>query len=281
MKASHRIFGIVIALAVTTGLIAFTFAYDWFGPLIADESGQIDTVYRWLAAASIPFFVIIVGVIAFCIIEFRATGDDDDRDGEPFHGSTRIEIIWTVIPTIVVLALGAYAWVVLENVEAKQPNEMTINVVGQQFAWNYEYPQLGVKTSGDLVVPIDKALYFEMTSVDVIHSFYIPGARLKRDVADGFTTRLRFTPNKLGEYPIVCTELCGIGHATMRGTFRVVSQAEFTKWVAQQKGPNAPKPTGANNISPLSKSNATGATDSAGKSDAGAVGPAGTSAGGN
>lgn len=264
MKASHRIFGIVIALAVIVGLIAFTFAYDWFGPLIAEESGQIDTVYRWLLAASIPFFVIIVGVIAFSILEFRATGDDDERDGEPFHGSTRIEIIWTIIPTIVVIALGAYAWTVLEDVEAKQPNEMTINVVGQQFAWNYEYPQLGVKTGGDLVVPVDRPLYFQMTSVDVIHSFYIPGARLKRDTADGFTTRLRFTPNEEGAFPIVCAELCGIGHTTMRSTLRVVSKAEFTKWVASQKGPNAPKPGGANLISPLSEDGAAGATGATG-----------------
>lgn len=269
MKASHRIFGIVAALAVTAGLIVFTFAYDWFGPLIADESGKIDNVYRWLLAASIPFFVIIVGVIAFCVLEFRADGDEDKRDGEPFHGSTRIEIVWTIIPTIVVVALGIYAWIVLDQVEAKQPNEMTINVVGQQFAWNYEYPELGVKTSGDLVVPIDRPLYFEMTSVDVIHSFYIPNARLKRDTADGFTTRLRFTPDKLGAYPIVCAELCGIGHATMRSTLRVVSKAEFAKWVARQKGPNAPKPTGANTLSPLSES---GATGTAGNSATGATG---------
>ena len=246
MKSSHRIVGGLIALALTAGLLAFTFAYDWMGPLIAQEDGKIDDVYRWLLAASIPFFVIILSVIAFCVVEFRATGDDDDRDGVPFHGSTRIEIVWTIIPTIVVLALGAYAWMVLDDVEAKQPNELTVEVIGQQFAWNYRYPSLGVKTSGDLVVPNNRPLYFEMTSADVIHSFYVPNARMKRDVADGFTTRLRFTPDKLGSYPIVCTELCGIGHTTMRSTLRVVTPAEFAKWVLQQKGPNAPKPTGAN-----------------------------------
>lgn len=258
MKASHRIFGIIVGLAVTAGLIVFTFAYDWFGPLIAEESGKIDTVYRWLLAASIPFFVIIVGVIAFVVLEFRADPDEgNERDGEPFHGSTKIEIVWTVIPTIIVVALGIYAWIVLDQVEAKQPNELKINVVGQQFAWNYEYPTLGVKTSGDLVVPKDRALYFEMTSVDVIHSFYVPNARLKRDTADGFTTRLRFTPDKLGSYPIVCAELCGIGHTTMRSTLRVVTPAEFKAWIARQKADPSPE-TGANTLSPLSKGAAAG-----------------------
>jgi cytochrome c oxidase subunit 2 len=104
-----------------------------------------------------------------------------------------------------------------------------------------------VKTSGDLVVPNNRPLYFEMTSADVIHSFYIPGARVKRDIADGFTSRIRFEPNKLGSFPIVCTELCGLGHSTMRSTLRVVTPAEFAKWVALQKSDKAPKPTGANN----------------------------------
>lgn len=247
MKASHRIVGIVIAVLVTAGLVAFSIAYDWMGPLIAEGNGRIDDVYKALLVASIPFFVIICSMLAFMLIEFRAKPDDpDDKDGAPFHGSTRIEIIWTVIPTIVVLSLGIYAWTVLDKVEAKQPNSLTIKVIGQQFAWNYQYPTLGVKTGGDLVVPNNRPLYFEMTSADVIHSFYVPNARMKRDVADGFVTRLRFTPNKLGSFPIVCTELCGIGHATMRSTLRVVTPAEFTKWVAFQKSGKAPKPTGAN-----------------------------------
>jgi cytochrome c oxidase subunit 2 len=248
MKASHRFAAIAIAVLVTAGLIIFTIEYDWMGPLIAAGNGRIDTVYRALLIASIPFFVIIVMMLGFILIEFRAKPDEpDDKDGAPFHGSTKIEIVWTVIPTIVVMALGLYAWTVLDKVEAAQPNSMTIKVIGQQFAWNYQYPEQGIKTSGDLVVPNNKPLYFEMTSADVIHSFYIPAARVKRDVADGFVTRVRFTPDKLGTYPIVCTELCGIGHATMRSTLRVVTPAQFDAWVLLQKSAKAPKPTGANN----------------------------------
>jgi cytochrome c oxidase subunit 2 len=247
MKASHRIVGIVGAILVTAGLIVFTIEYDWMGTLIADDMKPIDTVYRALAIASIPFFVIICAILAFCLVEFRAKPEDPiDKDGSPFHGSTKIEIVWTIIPTIVVMALGLYAWTVLDKVEAAQPNSMTIKVIGQQFAWNYQYPEQGIKTSGDLVVPVNRPLYFEMTSADVIHSFYVPSARVKRDVADGFTTRIRFEPNKLGAYPIVCTELCGIGHATMRSTLRVVTPAQFAVWTAAQKSAKAPKPTGAN-----------------------------------
>ncbi|MFY9487866.1 MAG: cytochrome c oxidase subunit II [Solirubrobacterales bacterium] len=240
MKASHRIAAVVAIIGSSAALIAFTFLYDWFPPLMASEDGKIDTLYKWLVAASIPFFVIIVAFAAFCVIEFRAKpGDPDDKDGEPLHGSTRIEIVWTVIPTIIVLALGVYAWIVLDDVEAKKKNELKINVVGQQFIFNYEYPVEKVKTSGELVVPVGRPLYFEMTSKDVIHSFFVPAARLKRDVADGYTTILRFTPDKLGTYPIVCAELCGIGHATMRSQIRVVSEEDFKAWVAKQTGSSA------------------------------------------
>lgn len=247
MKASHRIFGIVAATLVTAALIVFTIEYDWMGTLIASDMKPVDTVYRALTIASIPFFVIICAIIAYVLFEFRAKPEDpDDKDGAPFHGSTKIEIIWTIIPTIVVMALGIYAWTVLDKVEAAQPNSMTIKVTGQQFAWNYQYPEENVKTSGDLVVPVNRPLYFEMTSADVIHSFSVPSARVKRDVADGFVTRIRFKPDTLGSYPIVCTELCGIGHATMRSTLRVVTPAQFTAWIAAQKSDKAPSPSGAN-----------------------------------
>jgi cytochrome c oxidase subunit 2 len=247
MKASHRIVGIVVTVLVTAALIVFSLKYDWMGTLIANDMKPVDTVYKALLIASIPFFMIICAILAFCLVEFRAKPDDPiDKDGAPFHGSTKIEIVWTVIPTIVVMALGLYAWTVLDKVEAAQPNSMTIKVIGQQFAWNYQYPETGVKTSGDLVVPVNRPLYFEMTSADVIHSFYVPSARTKRDIADGFTTRIRFEPNKLGSYPIVCTELCGVGHATMRSTLRVVTPAQFAAWTAAQKSAKAPKPTGAN-----------------------------------
>lgn len=240
MKASHRIAGIIAVVVASVGVTALALLYDWFPALISERDGQIDDVYRALLAASIPFGIIILAFIAFCIIEFRAKpGDPDDLDGEPFHGSTRLEVIWTIVPTIIVVGLGIYAWMVLADIEEKQPNEMRINVVGQQFIWNYEYPEFEVKTSEELVVPVNKPLYFSMTAADVQHSFFIPNVRLKRDVADGFTTHIRFTPEKTGSYPIVCTELCGIGHATMRSTLRVVSQSEFDTWIKEQKSGGA------------------------------------------
>lgn len=247
MKASHRIAGIVAIVVSSALLIAFTFAYDWFPVQATEAAGEIDTLYKWLLAASLPFFVIIVALIVFCIVEFRAKpGDPIDKDGEPIHGSTKLELIWTAIPLVVVVALGIYAWIVLDSVEARAPESETmyIKVVGQQFAWSYEYERdgdekIGVKTSGDLVVPVNKPLVFNIVADDVMHSFWVPATRLKRDATPGFDTPLNFTPNRIGNYPIVCAELCGVGHATMRSRMRVVPQEEFDKWVAEQKGGGA------------------------------------------
>lgn len=249
MKASNRstVIAITLTALATIVMLVFSVKYDWMGPLIDQRMGAIDDIYKALVIASIPFFMVIVGIIAVILIRFRAKpGDDPEKDGPSYHGSTRLEIIWTTIPAIVVLSLGFYAWHVLDKVEAAQPNSMEIDVIGQQFAWNYQYPEQGIKTGGDLVVPVNRPLYFQMTSADVIHSFWVPAARVKRDVADGFITRIRFRPEKVGTYPIVCAELCGVGHVTMRSTLRVVTQSEFDKWVEMMKSSAAPKPTGAN-----------------------------------
>jgi cytochrome c oxidase subunit 2 len=193
-------------------------------------------------AASIPFFIAIVAFMAYCIVEFRAKPDDPpDKEGEPIHGSTKLELIWTAIPLVVVMMLGVYSWMVLDRVEAKQKKPLVVKVVGQQFIWNYEYlkdgdKKLGIKTSGDLVVPVNRPLDFQITSEDVIHSFWVPAARLARDATPGVVTPLRFTPEKTGSYDIVCNELCGVGHTVMRAKLRVISQQDFGKWVAQQGG---------------------------------------------
>lgn len=235
MKKSHRIVGLV-GVAIATVLATWlSVQIDWFPLLISPTDGKIDAIYEALLIGSVPFFVIIMAAIAFMLVEFRAKGEDDDRDGEPLHGNTMVEIIWTVIPTIVVIALGIYGWVVLVDVEAKQKNELTIDVTGQQFLWNFEYakdearPKDKFKTN-EMVVPQGRPLQLLITSEDVIHSFYVPNARLKRDATAGVTKTLRFTPTVTGAFPIVCAELCGIGHTTMRQTLRVVKPAVFEEW---------------------------------------------------
>ena len=241
MKQSHRLIGIFAIIATAVLATWGAVSYDWFPLLISETDGKIDALYSALLIASVPVFVGVTAFIGFCLLEFRAK-PGDDSDGAPIHGSTSLEFIWTAIPTIIVIVLGIYATVVLADIEKPQKKELEVKVIGEQFAWHFEYPQLGVK-SDSLVVPKDRPLHFRMTSLDVIHSFFVPNARLKRDLAAGKITQLRFTPDKTGNFPIICTELCGVGHTTMRGTLSVVTPTAFDAWVAKQK--NGGKPAGA------------------------------------
>jgi cytochrome c oxidase subunit 2 len=217
------------AIGVAAGL-----AIDWF-PTDASTAGQdIDLLYDVLIIVSIPIFVLVMTVAIYSVIRFRAR-PGDKSDGAPIHGNARLEVIWVAVPTIIVSVLAAYAWIVLDNVEAKKDNELIVDVRGQQFTWTFDYPQPGqgvrpVKTAKQLWLPVDRPVHFRVRTNDVIHSFWVPQFRLKTDTVPGIVTEIRVTPDKVGTYQVVCTELCGIGHSTMRQTVRVVEQEEFDAW---------------------------------------------------
>jgi cytochrome c oxidase subunit 2 len=137
---------------------------------------------------------------------------------------------------MIVTALAVYAWIVLDDVEAKKPNELHVTVVAQQFTWRFEYPQYGKLTSTQLYLPKDRPVKFDVTTKDVIHSFWVPSFRLKTDAVPGLTTNIRVTPSRLGRYDVVCAELCGLGHATMRQYAHVLDPQAFDAWARKQKG---------------------------------------------
>jgi cytochrome c oxidase subunit II len=138
------------------------------------------------------------------------------------------------VPFIMVTLLAIYGWYTLDNIEAKQKNEMVVSVTGQQFTWTFEYPEEKVQTK-ELVLPVNRPIEFRVHSKDVIHSFWVPQFRLKSDAVPGLTTRIRLTPDKEGNYEVVCAELCGLGHSTMRQFVRVVPAGEFQTWLSDQK----------------------------------------------
>ena len=224
---------LLIGVAASIVGIAITLAMDWFPEQGSTAADDIDTLYDVLLIASVPVFVLVMTIAIYCVIRFRVR-PGDLSDGEPIHGNTRLEIIWVTIPFIMVTALAIYGWVVLDDIEAKKPDELRVNVIGQQFAWRFEYPDQNVK-SPDLVLPKDKPVHFYITSDDVIHSFWVPEFRLKSDAVPGLTTDVRLTPNKVDEYPVVCAELCGIGHSTMRQQVRVLPRGEWDDWVADRQ----------------------------------------------
>jgi cytochrome c oxidase subunit 2 len=181
----------------------------------------------------------------------------EDMDGPPIHGNTKLEVVWTAVPAILILGLCVYSYIVLEDIE-KAPaatKEMKVDVKGQQFAWTFTYPK--EITGGqplnttELVLPKDEPVEFSIRSNDVIHDFWVPDFSMKIDAVPGITTRYRITPDRLGTYPVVCAELCGLGHSVMRSTVRVVEPDQFDAWLKKTQQPTTPA-----NASPAERSDA-------------------------
>jgi cytochrome c oxidase subunit 2 len=217
------VLGVVLALII-----------DWFPAAASTQAGPIDTLWDVLLIASVPIFVLVQAIVLYCAWRFRMRPGQELQDGPPIHGNTRLEVVWTVIPAILILGLCTYAYLVLDDIEEAKANEMRINVVGQQFTWTFEYPGANGERpvrSAQLYVPKDRPIHFYIRARDVIHDFWVPAWRMKIDAVPGITTNYRVTPNRAGSYPVVCAELCGIGHAYMRQEARVVPPAEFAKWL--------------------------------------------------
>ena len=132
---------------------------------------------------------------------------------------------------------------ILDRLEAKEPDRLQVDVTAQQFAWKFEYPEAKV-TSTELHVPVDRQVEFSMQAIDVIHSFWVPEWRMKKDLVPGQTTHVLVTPDQEGSYALICTELCGIGHSTMRAPVVVESQDDFDAWLDKQAKAQGGETTG-------------------------------------
>ncbi len=230
----------VLLAAIATAIgVVLVLAIDWFPSQGAEEAKTIDTLYDVLAIISVPIFVLVMTVAIYCVVVFRAK-PGDDSDGEPIHGNTKLEVVWVTIPFLIVSALAVYGWVVLDDIEEHKPNTLQVDVSGQQFAWSFHYPkQAGVPrafATNTPQLPKGRPVQFDIRAADVLHSFWIPDFRLKQDAVPGLTTRIRLRPTEMGNHQIVCAELCGLGHSTMRQNTRVVTPKQFAAWAARQKG---------------------------------------------
>ena len=222
--------GIVVAILVT--LVAVLI--PWLPTSASEEMDRIEFVYWFATVICIAIFSLVMAVIIYSVMTFRAA-PEDESDGPPIHGNTGLEIVWTVVPAILVIAIGVLSAFVLSKNGQAGPNPLNVNVFAQQFAWRFVYPDDGSIKTGELVLPVNRSAKFEMESADVIHSFWIPDMGQKQDLVPGIKTSIIVTPTRTGVFSLVCAELCGVGHATMRANVRVLSQEDFAAWVEERK----------------------------------------------
>jgi cytochrome c oxidase subunit 2 len=196
------------------------------------QAGPIDWMWDLQLIAMSFLFALIMVPMFYSVIVFRRR-KGDNSDAEHIEGNTTLEITWTVIPLFVVLAFAYLGAVNLADTLRADPDAMVVRVTGIQWSWRFEYPEYGV-ISDELHVPVGKQVLLQMTSTDVVHSFWVPEFRVKQDLVPGRITELRITPTVEGDYVVSCAELCGTSHAYMNKPVIVSSQEEFDAWMVEQ-----------------------------------------------
>ncbi len=180
----------------------------------------------------VVFVGIIVAMVLFSVKYRRSRA----RKVARIEGHTGLEVAWVVIPTAIFIWMFFIGYRGFEELRDVPDDALVVEVTGQQWSWSFSYPEEGI-TSTELVLPIGRAVKFSLTAPasDVLHSFYVPGLRVKEDLVPGRVTHLGIKPDQLGEYDIFCAEFCGAGHSKMMSLLRVVSPADFDGWVKKQR----------------------------------------------
>jgi len=206
----------------------------------ADFSRELDGLFQNIFAWAVGVFLVVETLLLVAIARFRARPGRPEP--KPVHGHTVLEIGWTLAPALILVFIAVPTMRTIFSTAGRAPEgALRVEVIGHQWWWEYRYPTLGISTSNELHIPVGTHIAVEMTSADVIHSFWIPRLAGKRDLVQGRTTRIAFRPDSIGEYLGQCAEFCGASHANMRLRVVVESDSLFQRWVDRQRAaPAAP-----------------------------------------
>ena len=213
----------------------------WFPEGVSTYAPQIDRLFTIILWITGLIFFAVEGALLWFLIHYRR------RPNQPaayIHGNTKAEIIWTVIPALIVIWLAVGSQRVWSHIQGPPPpHQQEIEVTAEQFAWNIRYAGADeilhtaddIETINQLHIPVGQVVLVQLQSKDVIHSFFLPQFRLKRDAVPGITGRVWLQATKSGQFEIVCAELCGLGHYRMRGFLTLEPPEAFQAWLTETK----------------------------------------------
>ncbi|MEK7720727.1 MAG: cytochrome c oxidase subunit II [Bacteroidota bacterium] len=193
-------------------------------------AGAVDRAFIFIFAIS---FIVTIGITVLMIYILIHFSRKRNKNPQQFTHNTKLEVIWTVIPLIIVLMMFYYGWAGFAPMRKVPADAMPITVIGRMWSWEFDYGN--GKISKELVVPFNKNVKLNLVSVDVNHSLFIPAFRVKEDVVPGYKNYMWFRPIMKGTFDIYCTEYCGLAHSAMLAKAVVVDSLEFNKWLADLK----------------------------------------------
>jgi len=221
----------VISAVLLTSVAAS--AQSLLPPTASTVANDIDIIFWAILGITTFFFVLVFVVLIYFMIKYRAK--QPGEEGVNFHGHVGLEIAWTIVPAIIFVVIAYFSADVLNNLDNPPEDSLVIGVEGLQFGWNFTLPantEAGfVQSSGELHVPVNEPVRLEISSRDVLHSFWVPAFRLKQDALPNEIRQLWFEATKEGTYPVICAELCGISHSDMLAKVVVESRDEYDAWV--------------------------------------------------
>ena len=240
--------GLWLVLSVIGVLIA---TIDFYPEARSDKGEEIERAFRILFMLAMPVFMLVVTAVALALFRYRSRGEPTE-DGPPLQGEGAIPKAWFAITSgLCVLVMIFPGLTSLKEITRNDDNpDLVVQVDAVQWAFIMKYPEYGITSLKELVLPVDKTVQFQIKSLDVVHSVYIPAFLMKIDAVPNLTTLMTLKPIKIGSYEedqtmrVQCAELCGLDHSLMRFTLKVVTREEFDKWISEQKvtTPSVAKP---------------------------------------
>jgi cytochrome c oxidase subunit 2 len=263
-RRAGRWTSVLIMFILVAGVLSFVWSSKdyWLLPLASEQGLQLDVMFYWILLLTAIPFVIVHLFIGLSLWRFPARGNERAAH---WHEHIGAELTWTIVPTITFIVLGVYGEVVWAKIYSAPPaNAQQVQVIGRQFEWEFRYPgpdgkfgrtapkfitsgnpfgmdpsdpenQQNVVAVNELHLVLNRPVSFRITAIDVIHSFSLPNFRMKQDAVPGRDVTIWMTPNTAGTYQIICAQLCGVGHYTMRGNVTVGSQDELDRWLRSQQ----------------------------------------------
>ena len=234
-----------------------------------DIAHGFDTLWTFVVWLSVFFFILVVGAMLVFVVRHRSGSGSKPKY---ITGNVPIEIVWTVIPTVLLMGIFVWGYYIYSHMVQPPSNAMEIRVTGKQWLWQFQYPETGQQLTGELFVPVDQPVKLVMSSEDVLHSFFVPNFRIKQDVVPGMFTSIWFQATIPGRHVVFCTEYCGASHSRMMAHINVLTPEQWS--IFQRGGKIQDIPLVGNGI-PMAKAEPTGSdqvkTSSASPTHAGPV----------